>query len=38
MLGMTGLGLWPAAAGHLVLAVWSIACLRFAGGSDSQRE
>jgi hypothetical protein len=37
MLGMTGIGLWPAAAGHVALAAWSIACLRSSGVSGSQR-
>jgi len=38
LLGMTGIGLWPAAAGHVALAVWSIACLRSAGVSGSPRQ
>jgi hypothetical protein len=29
-LGMTAVGLWPATAGHVALALWSIACLRSA--------
>ncbi len=32
-LGMTGIGLWPAAAMHTALAVWCIAAL---SGQDSQ--
>jgi high-affinity Fe2+/Pb2+ permease len=27
VLGMTAIGLWPAMAGHSILAVWSVACL-----------
>ena len=34
-LGMTGIGLWPAAGGHVALAVWCVASLRSQAASNS---